>query len=164
MLRAWLSEYREHVWRRLRAAFEEEHAAHDVAASFGIGAFVTVLPTLGTGLLLFPVFTYVSNRVSMLALLASVAVFNPVMKWGVYAASFWLGTHMLGPLPRSEVTNLSLSAGPDVVARLLAGNVVFAVLFSILGYVVVLRLVRAYRKRGVELADLLPGDGTNRWI
>lgn len=157
MLRARVRAYRDRVWTALRAAFEEDHAAHDVAASFGVGAFVTVLPTLGTGLLLFPVFTYVSDRVSKLALLASVAVFNPVMKWSVYAASFWLGTQMLGPLPTSEVTDLSLSAGPDVVARLLAGNVVFAVLFAIAGYFVVLRLVVAYRRRGLELVDLLPG-------
>ncbi|PSP80830.1 DUF2062 domain-containing protein [Halobacteriales archaeon QS_1_68_20] len=162
MLRARVAAYRDRVWTQLRKAFEEKHAPHEVAASFGLGTFITALPTLGTGLLLFPVFVYLSDRVSKLALLASVVVFNPVVKWGVYAASFWLGSELLGPISVDTVVRLTPAAGADVLARLLVGNAVLAVVLSVAGYAVVLKLVRAYRQQGIELVDVLPWGAGGR--
>lgn len=135
------------------AMVEEQHPPHDVAASFAIGVFVTTLPTLGAGLLLFGVLAYVFDRVSTIALLASVAVLNPVVKWGVYAASYWLGTRLLGPVPGGMGSANPTSAGPEVATRLLAGNVVLAVVFAVAGYAIVLRLVRAYRRRDVDVVE-----------
>ncbi|MCQ4332745.1 DUF2062 domain-containing protein [Natronomonas sp. F2-12] len=152
--------YRDRVRSTLETAFETEHSPHDVAASFAAGVFITALPTLGTGLLVFVLLAAISDRVCKLALLASVVVLNPAVKWGVYAASFWLGNRILGPVPGISLSGVSLSAGPDIVARLLVGNLVIAVVFTVVGYAVVLRLVLAFRRRELELGDALPEVGS----
>lgn len=155
MIRRRLAAYHRRIRARFEAAFEESHTAHEIAASFGFGTFVTTLPTLGTGLLLFVAVAYRFDRVSKLALFVPVVVLNPIAKWGVYAASFWLGSRLLGPTRGATFTDVSFSAGTEVALRLLVGNVVLAVVFACVGYVVVHRLVREYRRREIDLVDLV---------
>ncbi|MFC7007359.1 hypothetical protein [Halalkalicoccus salilacus] len=76
-------------------------------------------------------------------------------KWGVYVASFWLGALLLGPVPGITRSDVSFSAGPDVVARLLVGNAVLSVLFTLVGYVIAFRFVCAYRRRAIDVASIL---------
>lgn len=114
------------------------------------------MPTLGTGLILFGIIAYFFTRVSKLALLASVIVLNPVVKWGVYAASFWLGTLIMGPVPGVTLADVSFSAGPEIVLRLLVGNTIIAIVFAAVGYFAALRLVRTFRRHDIDVADLAP--------
>lgn len=133
----------------LHSAFSEDNSPREIASSFALGTFVTMLPTLGVGLLVFVVIVYVSSWVSKIALFASVLVFNPVVKWGVYAASFGLGVLLLGPVEGVSMTDVSISAGPEIVARLLIGNLILAVLATIGSYVVVHRLAIRYENTPV---------------
>lgn len=155
MLRERGAAYRAEIRSELEAISAEDHPPHDVAASFATGVFITTLPTLGTGLLLFGVIVYLFDRVSKVALFASVLVLNPAAKWGVYVASFWLGALLLGPVPGITRSDVSFSAGPDVVARLLVGNAVLSVLFTLVGYVIAFRFVRAYRRRAIDATSIL---------
>lgn len=149
-LRTRVGAYGDRVRDALRATFEETHAPRELAASFAVGTLITMLPTLGTGLVLFVVIALVSDRVSKLALVASVVVFTPVVKWGVYAASFALGV-LLGPVEGVRLGDASLDAGPEILVRLLVGNLILAVVAAVAGYVVVHRPAVAYR--GTELGD-----------
>lgn len=153
MVRARLAVYRNRIRTELEKAFIEERPPHDVAASFAIGVFITALPTLGAGLLLFVAIAYLSDRVSKIALFASVVVLNPVAKWGVYGTSFWVGSRLLGPVPGVTLSEITYSAGPDLLLRLLVGNLILAVVLAIIGYVVVLRLINEFRRRTSH-----PGD------
>ncbi len=145
----WMGRIKSEIQR----SFAEEYSPHETAGSFSIGVFITMLPTLGTGLLLFIVLAWVFDRINRAALVASVVVFNPVVKWGVYAASFTLGVVILGPVPGVTTAEVSLSAGPDVVTRLLVGNLILAVVAAVPGYFVCLRLVNAYRTHEVDVVD-----------
>ena len=142
-----------HVRREIDEALKERHTPRQVAGSFALGVFITSLPTLGFGVLTFFVIAYLVSSVSRIALFASVIVLNPVVKWGVYAASFWLGTRLLGPVSVS-VTEVSLSAGPEIVRRLLVGNLLLAVVFTAAGYVLAYRLTVEYRRRTGEVGPL----------
>lgn len=157
-MRGGLRAFYTRVRTAFEAAFAEAHTPHEVAGSFAFGTFITTLPTLGTGLLLFVAVAYRYDRVSKLALFVPVVILNPLAKWGVYAASFWIGSHLLGPTPGVSRTAISFSAGPEIVLRLLVGNVVLTVVFATLGYVVVHRLVREYRRREIDLIDLVAAE------
>lgn len=134
---------------RLITAFVEKHSTHEVAFSFALGVFITALPSLGTGLIVFVVLAFLFNRISKIALFASVVVLNPVVKWGVYAASYSLGRFILGPAPGISFTraDVSLSAGPDILVRLWLGNLILATLFAVGGYFLALRVVNEFRRR-----------------
>jgi uncharacterized protein (DUF2062 family) len=158
MVRQRLSEYRRRVRSRLEAAFAGEHSPQQVARSFAVGVFITALPTFGVGVLVFGVIAALSESVSKLALVASVVVLNPVAKWGVYASSFWLGVQILGPPEGVTVSTISFSAAPEVVARLLVGNLIIAVLLTIIGYAFAFRVIREMHEREFGIAELVVGE------
>lgn len=129
----------------LHASLTEETTPHRVAASFALGTFVTMLPTLGTGLLVFLVLVAVSDRVNKVALFASVLVFNPVVKWGVYALSIALGFALLGPVEGVSATDRpGLGDGSAIVLRLLVGNGILAVVATVGAYIVAYRVASRY--------------------
>ena len=150
-----VGEYRKRVHAELKRAFADDYTPREVAGSFAVGVFITMLPTLGTGLLLFVVLVALFRSISKIALFASVLVFNPVVKWGVYAASFTLGTLLLGPVEGVTMADISLSAGPEIVIRLLVGNLILALVATVLGYVVVHRLVVSYREQLEPLEEAI---------
>lgn len=144
MLRARIGRTVDRVRQRLRDALVQEHTPRQVAASFAIGTFITMLPTLGTGLLLFVVLAALFDRINKIALGASVLVFNPVVKWGVYVGSFVLGVLLLGPIEGASATTVSLSDGSEVLYRLLLGNLILAVIATAIAYPVAYRVAVRY--------------------
>ena len=146
-----IDSYVSRIREELLDAFTEEHTPREIARSFALGTFITMLPTLGTGLLLFVVIVYVFDWVSQLALFASVLVFNPLVKWGVYVASFTLGMLLLGPIESVSTADVSLSAGPEIAVRLLVGNVILTAFATVVSYVVIYRF--AVRYASTDIAE-----------
>lgn len=135
----------------LHRAFAEEHSSQEVAGSFALGVFITMLPTLGVGFLVFLALAFVFERLSKLALFASVIVFNPAVKWGVYGASYALGVLLLGPVAGMSVSEVSLTAAPAVVYRLVLGNTILAIVAAVPSYFIALRTVERYRESDVSV-------------
>ncbi|MWV64342.1 DUF2062 domain-containing protein [Halorubrum sp. JWXQ-INN 858] len=155
MILSRVEEWTGRVKAELQRSFAEEYSSRETAGSFALGVFITMLPTLGTGLIVFVALAWLFDRINRVALFASVLVFNPVVKWGVYAASFTLGVLILGPVPGVTSAEVSLSAGPEIVTRLLVGNVILAVVAAVPGYFVCHRLVEAYQARGVDIVETI---------
>jgi uncharacterized protein (DUF2062 family) len=166
MIRRRVSQVHGRVRDRLVAAFVEEYTPREVSVSFSLGVFITALPSLGTGVLAFFVLAFLFDRLSKIALFASVIVLNPVVKWGVYAASYSLGRLLLGPVPGVSFGSVSpsLSLGEAVLARLLLGNLILATAFAVVAYFAGLRIVTAIRRRaqdeGVHVLDLSTDAGS----
>ena len=151
-----LSGYREDVMVELRRSFSEEYTPREIASSFSAGVFITMLPTLGTGLLLFVVLVYAFQWINKIALFASVLVLNPVVKWGVYAASMTLGIFLLGPAEGGGLfVEVSLDAGQDLLIRLLLGNLILAVIATVIAYVAVFRLATGYQQTANEMVEVV---------
>lgn len=148
MVPSWVGRYRERIRGELRAAFGTDHPPKLVAVSFAVGVFVTALPSLGSGVLVLAWLGYRYDWANSLAFVAAVTVLNPIAKSGVYVASVGLGVALLGPVPGIASGEVGLTAGRSVLARLLLGNLLLAVGFAVVGYVLAYRGVRAYRRRG----------------
>ena len=142
----------------IERALAEEHTVHEVAASFAFGVLYTALPTAGTAIVAFALIAYFVDRASKLALVATLVIFNPVVKWAVYGASYWLGARLLGPVPGVSVESVSasavtLDAGFDVVLRQLFGNALLATVMAVAGYFLVRAAVLEYRRRHGRVVD-----------
>lgn len=135
----------------LHQAFAQQRTPKEVAGSFALGVFITMLPTLGVGFLAFLALAFVFRRLSKLALFASVIVFNPAVKWGVYGASYALGVFLLGPVEGMSVSEASLNAAPAVVIRLLVGNTILSVVAAVPSYFIALRTIERYRESDVNV-------------
>jgi len=150
MVRRQVSRVRERLKDELLKTFVEKYTEREVAFSFSLGVFITALPSLGVGILVFFALAFLFDRVSKVALFASMVVLNPVVKWGVYGASYSIGSHLLGPTETVSFDSASLSLGEDVLARLWLGNLILATLFGLVAYAVGLRIVRGFRRRARE--------------
>lgn len=138
MIRERVVGYRERVQAQFRAALAQDQPPQDIGGSVAISVFVTTLPTLGTGLIVLAAIGYRFAWANRLALFAPVVVLNPIVKTGVYASSFGVGTLLLGPLSEDIIDpTLTLTAGREIVVRLLLGNAILAVVFALVGYVLV---------------------------
>jgi uncharacterized protein (DUF2062 family) len=132
---------------RLRAAFVEDHPPRVIARYFAAGIFLTTLPSLG---LVLPVLAWVGarfERANRLALLAAMAIMNPLAKGTVYVASFLLGVQLLGPVAGIGRADIGLDAGQAVIARLLVGNLVLAVGFAAVAYLLAYETALEYDHR-----------------
>ncbi|PAU84097.1 hypothetical protein CK500_06585 [Halorubrum salipaludis] len=145
------------VRAELHRSFTEEYSSRETAGSFSLGVFITMLPTLGTGLLAFVVLAWAFERINRIAMFASVIVFNPVVKWGVYGTSFTLGTFILGPVPGVSPSSVSLAAGPAIVTRLVIGNLILACVAAGVSYVAAHRAVAAYERRELGVVSAVTG-------
>lgn len=156
-----LGRYRDRVSTCIARSIAGDHTPHEVAGSFAIGVVITAVPTAGLAVVIFAVIAYLFERVSKVALFATLVVFNPVVKWVVYGASFWVGTLLLGPVPGGPVTDLSLAVGPAILMRQLLGNVLLALGLGGASYVIVRGLVREYQRRRVVAIDGMADPLTN---
>ena len=146
MIRDRLSSYRNRLRQELLKAFREKRTPHQVGASFGLGIFVTALPTGGLGVGLFVVFARLWSWISKPAIFASVAVLNPFVKPVVYVASFTAGGLLLGPRAVRSQETTAESAG-IALQQLLIGNLVVAGCLATVAYVCGVHLTRAHRRR-----------------
>ncbi|WP_436902764.1 DUF2062 domain-containing protein [Halovenus halobia] len=133
--------------RRLRGALAEDHPPRVVARYFAAGIFLTTLPSFG---LILPVLTWVGarfDRANRLSLLAAMAIMNPLAKGTVYVGSFLLGVQLLGPVAGSSAAEIGFDAGRVVITRLLVGNLVLAVVFGAVAYLLAYQTALEYDRR-----------------
>lgn len=158
---------RERVHTELHRSLVEDHTPREIAGSFALGTFITMMPTLGTGLVLFVALAYAFEWINRIALFATVIVFNPVVKWGVYVASIALGFWLLGPVEGVTAGSVSPTDGPAILVRLLVGNLLLAAVATAIAYVLTYRAALAYRRSTIghlidetldDLAGELPDD------
>lgn len=152
-MRDRLSRFEDRVRAELEAAFRESHTPAEISASFTFGVFLSVFPTFGLNLVVFLLLAWLSDRVSKIALFASVVVVNPVVKWGLYVASFALGVALLGSVEGVAIGDLSFQAGPEVLSRLLLGSLVIAVASVVPCYTLSHRSVIAYRRADATVVE-----------
>lgn len=151
MIRDRVADYGERIWAELRSAFQGDHTPHEVAASFAIGIFITALPTGGVGVGLFFVFVSMWSWVNKAAIFSTVVVLNPFVKPGVYLASYHVGSLVVGTEPIFLLDVPAIDYVLEVVQLVLFGNLLVALVLSLVGYLLVYELTRTYRRRNVDL-------------
>ena len=153
MLRSKGREFGTRVAQELRRSISDEYTPFQIACSFSIGVFITMMPTLGAGFLVFAVLIYVSDWINPVALFASAIVLNPVVKWGVYASSLALGFLLLGPTETVVNGGVTVDTGQAVLYRLLLGNTILAIIATIIAFVLVYRFASWYQPRASEVVE-----------
>jgi hypothetical protein len=143
--------------QRVRTGLEESfsvaYSPRQIAGSFAIGVFITMLPTFGLGLIPVVLLAYRVAWINKVAIFASGIVINPPVKWGVYAASIPIGILLVGPIEGVELSEMSIESGGEVFLRLVVGNLLLAVIAAVVGYGLVYRMVVGYRQRETEVVE-----------
>jgi uncharacterized protein len=152
VLRERLSRYRDRVRRELTSAFQEEHTPHELGTSFSIAVFVTAMPTGGLGIPLLAGLAAWRPWVNKPAMIAAVALLNPLVKPAVYVASYQLGGAVLSTRdlesddPFTTSGAITETAG-IAIRQLLVGNLLLAASLSVFGYALIVRLTKVHRRQ-----------------
>lgn len=140
--------YVERVRGFLRLAVSEDHPPHHIGVSFALGIFLTTLPNVGGSIL---ALAWIGRRftwANKFAFVTAIGIMNPPVKIGVYLVSFFIGVQLFGPLAGITSADVGLDAGGKVLVRLLVGNVILAMGFAVVGYVVAVLTARGVRQHG----------------
>lgn len=120
---------------------------HSIALGFAIGAFIAILPTVGIGILLGIIIIFLFKKVSKLSLFGAMLVFNPLILAPIYYLSYQLGNLILGNAPKQEFDLSLYNMVYHLSARFLLGNVILAVVFSLLSYYIVKNIAQKYQEK-----------------
>lgn len=149
-----LERYVSRIRTEIGASLTGDYTPHQVASSFAIGTFITMLPTLGTGLFLFAVLVYLFKWINKIALFVTVIIFNPFVKSGVWVLSLAIGLVVLGPVEGFAIGDVpTFSDGTAIVIRLLFGSLVLAIIATVIAYVVMYRIVVAYNRKQLPILE-----------
>jgi len=128
----------ERLRARLKALLTFKDTPHRLGLAFGLGVMLGILP--GTGALAAAACA-TFFRLNLPLAVAGTFLMNPFTMVFVYGGSYALGRWLLGE------TAAVPWLGARIVLRTLVGNVLLAVGFGVVGYLVVVGLVTAGRWR-----------------
>ena len=151
-----LGEYQERVKDELEKALKEEHTPRETAFSAALGTFVTVIPSLGLGVVFFLIISRIFDRINKLALFACVVVFNPVVKYPIYIVSYSIGTVLTRSSAPEEALEVALaSQAVDATQTMIIGNLFLASVLSVVAYITVLKASKKYEDTGLDIGEEL---------
>jgi len=115
---------------------------------FAIGTFIAILPTLGFTYLIAIIVMLVYAKESKIALFGALLLWNPFVLFPVYTLSYRLGDFILSGFPAIYLL-YGIEQFRYTTLRFLVGNFIIAVLFSVISYFILRRLVSYSRKTNI---------------
>lgn len=127
---------------QIERSFTEKYSPRMTAASFALGAFIVLMPTSGTGLLIFGGIALLFSQVNEIALFSTALVFNPAVKIVFYGLSYVAGGLALGQ--SISLTGLTLQQLMAVSSSMLLGSFIVATSTALLSFFTVYRVASIY--------------------
>jgi uncharacterized protein len=135
----------------LKEVLEIKTSPFSIASGFAVGTLIAILPTFGFGVLIGLLVVLIFKKVSKVSLLFAFAIWNPLVQIPIYALSYYIGDIIMGDLPIKTFRFEFLSKFYIFSRRFLVGNLILSLALSIVSFVVVLYLVKFYRKTKLTL-------------
>ena len=119
----------------------ENSTPHSVALGFTLGTFIAILPTPGFGAFLALSLTLVFKNINRLAVVVSIAIWNPLLLVPFYYVCYLLGSILLErPIQLEELSLYQLLY--QYTNAFLLGNIILACTMSVVSYVGIYYLMR----------------------
>jgi len=134
-----------------------KEAPREIALGFALGLMIGMTPFLGAHFVTCLVVASILGW-SKIAAMVGVNITNVFTAPLIYPVNYWVGAKLVGvssgvrwPAAFTAEEMISLiTQSPMVLVDLCAGGVILGLPLAFAGYVVVLRAVRLYRKRGAQ--------------
>ena len=143
-IQAKYNKVRENTQNYLQEVVKEEKNPHEIGLGFAIGTFIGILPTPGVSVLLGLLAAFIWKRLNKLAILAGIAVFNPVVNAPIIYFSHRLGGFLIPPVFPPDTPYGYLVKILHTSARILAGTIIVGALISIASYFIAKRIAEDY--------------------
>jgi len=126
------------IKQHLKEVVELKKSPHSIAAGFALGTLIALLPTFGLGLFIGLALLLIFKKISKISMLASFAVWNPLILALIYPLNYELGNFLLPGVPVRTYKIELLNRLFVYSRRFLFGSVITAVSMSVVSYILVL--------------------------
>jgi uncharacterized protein len=107
---------------------------HTIALGFGLGTFLSILPTPGFSVMLGVLTILFYKNISKYALFGAMALFNPLVLAPIYVLSYKLGLLILGTLPVLKVEYIFMDKIYHVTMRTIFGSAIIGAVAGMVSY------------------------------
>mgnify|MGYP003349229948 CR=1 FL=1 len=125
-----------------------------IAAGFSVGTFVSILPEPGFSVFIAFIIVLIFKRISKIAIFVAMAFWNPVTLIPVYVASYELGRFLLKGVATEEYTMSVLNRVYYFSNDFLLGNLIVAVVLSIVFYGLTFAVVKLAKFRKAKKQEV----------
>jgi uncharacterized protein len=126
---------------------ETKNSPHSIAFGFAVGTLIAILPTLGFGILIGLALLLVFKNINKFSMLFSFAVWNPFLLVSFSPLQIKLGAYLLRDVGIQKYKFKILNTLFVYSRNYLLGTFIFAIVFTILSYFIILFLVYKYQKK-----------------
>jgi uncharacterized protein len=125
-------------------------STHNLAFGFALGTFIAILPTPGFGILVGILLIYLFKKINATSILFPFAVWNPLLLAPLYLLSYKVGDLLFHAKTAVETEYTYLSKILYFCQTYLVGNVIVAVVFSLLSYFIVFHFTERFKIRKLQ--------------
>lgn len=129
----------------------EERSEHSIALGFAIGTFISILPSPGINLLVGLLIVLLFKRINKVSLFGALFFWNSIVLIPVYIASYHIGNMIFSSASVVRYNIVVADIIYNFSRRFLIGNVILAILISILSYLALWGSLKKYKKRILRL-------------
>ena len=144
-IRRWLRQYTQKL-------MNTKSSPESTASGFALGTLVAILPTWGFSLILGLLLVLIFRRISKLAVLAALLIWNPLTLIPVYGLSYKIGDAMFGQAEVIKYNIVLLDQAFNFSRRFLIGLVILAVVISAASFLIIWLFAKFYHKRRLRAA------------
>jgi len=143
-----LKTFKEKLKTQFKDLSRENTSIHSIALGLAIGTFIAITPTLGLDLLVGLLVVLIYKNLNKLAVFLGLLIWNPITMIPIHLSSLKIGNFFLGSVPLVKFDIHILNEIYNFSIRYLIGNLILAVVISLLSYFIALVVVRWYRRKG----------------
>lgn len=150
-LRSKLVKYREDI-------LKSNGSPESIAMGFSLATLIAILPTPGFGIFLALFIALFFKKINKIAIVASFAIWNPLVLAPIYWLSYVVGGTFYQPDPSMHFDLAIFDQLYHYSGKFILGNATLAISFAILGYLFAYMLAQYYiRKKGIQqVVEVVP--------
>lgn len=134
-------------------------STHNLAFGFALGTFIAILPTPGFGILISIFLIYSFKKINATSILFPFAVWNPLVLAPLYILSYKIGDLIFAAKVTIENDYSYFYKVIHFCQTYLVGNVIIAILFSIISYFVIFKVAEIFKlKKNFKKSRLLKSN------
>lgn len=141
------NKHREKVRTHYHSIVRSEEKLHIIALSFSIGTLIALTPFLGIDVFIILLIALIWKKANKISLVAPLLVFNPITQIPFNYLGFKLGDFLFGSAPAIKYNIVIINHIYEYSRRFLLGNLIIAVIMSIISYFIIYHLVKYHRKK-----------------
>ena len=145
-----ISKFSQKIKHHFQEVLQIETSVHSIAIGFAIGTFISILPTPFINIWLGLMVVMFYKKVSKISLFFALLFWNPITIAPIYFLVEKLGNYLFGTTDIVKYNIQFFDKIYNFTRRFLVADIIIAIVFSFLSYVIIFYLVKLKRRKKID--------------